>query len=229
MSDPGQTNREDRRLAAGADARHGLRLIAFFTIAFLATMAVLTGLAWHTWHSYRQMRVNQTRNFRTIELVGAITRLDEVLTMSARMAVATGDLQWEKRYRVFEPQLDAALQETMGLWPHVFLSEAVSQTNLANVKLVDMENRAFDLVRQGNRAAAAEILYSGQYEKQKQAYGAGMQQVADALHERVRMDVDRNMRVALTLIGVIGVLLVLALVAWLVALRTLRRYVAQPG
>ena len=229
MSNLGQTNGRSRPPVPGTGADKGLRIVVFFSVTFLATMVILTGLAWHTWRSYRQLKIDQTRNFRTIELAGVITHLDEVLTMSARMAVATGDLQWEKRYRVFEPQLDAALQEAMGLWPDVFISDAVSQTNLANIKLVDMENRAFDLVRQGDRAAAAEILYGAEYEKQKQAYSNGMQQVAGSLHGHVRADVGRNMRVALTIIGLIGLLLVLTLGIWLYALRTLRRYVAPPG
>jgi CHASE3 domain sensor protein len=147
--------------------------------------------------------------------------------MSARMTAATGDLQWERRYRVFEPKLDAAIQEAMGLWPEVFISEAVSQTNLANIKLVDMENKAFDSVRQGDLDSATNILYSAEYEKQKKIYSSGMQQVTDSMQQRVHADVSRQKRIAITIIVLLVVLLVLALVVWLYALRTLNRYVVN--
>jgi hypothetical protein len=41
------------------------------------------------------------------QLSDEIIYLDEVLTMSARMAASTGNLEWENRYRTFEPKLDA--------------------------------------------------------------------------------------------------------------------------
>ncbi len=45
-----------------------------------------------------------------MQLRGTIIHPDEVLTMSARMAAATGNLWWEERYRGFEPRLDAAIE-----------------------------------------------------------------------------------------------------------------------
>ena len=228
MSDLGQANRGSQP-APGTGADKGRRIVIFFSVTFVLTVLILTGLAWHTWHSYRQMKIGQSRHHRTIELAGVITHLDEVLTMSARMAAATGDPRWEKRYRVFEPQLGAAIQNIMELWPDVFMSDAVSQTNLANMKLVDMENRAFDLVRQGDLPGAVAILDGAEYAQQKQIYSDGLQQVGDVLQGRVQADVDRNMCISLTIVGVVGLLLVLTLVVGLRTLHTLRRYVVEPG
>ena len=44
-----------------------------------------------------------------------IVHLDEVLTMAARMAAATGDMAWEERYRSAEPNLGAAIEEAIRL------------------------------------------------------------------------------------------------------------------
>lgn len=227
MSDLGQADRGSQP-ASGTGVDKGRRIVIFFSVTFVLTMLILTGLAWHTWHSYRQVKTGRSRHYRTIELAGVITHLDEVLTMSARMAAATGDPRWEKRYRVFEPQLGAAIEEIMGLWPDVFMSDAVSQTNLANMKLIDMENRAFDRVRQGDLPAAVAILDGPEYARQKEIYSDGMQQVGAVLHGRVQADVDRNMRIALAIVGAIGLLLVLTLGLGLRALQTLRRYVVEP-
>src|SRR5216110_3264690 len=80
--------------------------IKLFIIAFVFTGASLAWLSWSTYDLYNHDAIIKGQLWRTEELQGTIIHLDEVLTMSARMAAATGDQQWEARYRKFEPQLD---------------------------------------------------------------------------------------------------------------------------
>jgi len=160
------------------------------TIAFIFIVASLAGSGWYAQNLYTQFRTNESKYHRIVELNGAIIHLDEVLTMSARMASATGDLQWEKRYRSFEPKLDAAIKETMDIAPKPLISKAAEQTDIANIKLVAMENKAFDLVRQGNLESAAKLLYSQEYEKQKRIYSQGMKQAVGALAKYMKAKTD---------------------------------------
>ena len=74
--------------------------------------------AWFGWTIFdvnRDAKMFADRLSQIEELRGVIVHLDEVLTMSARMAAVTGDSRWEERYRQFEPQLDAAIKETTEL------------------------------------------------------------------------------------------------------------------
>jgi hypothetical protein len=201
-------------------------VVRLFTAAFLLTVVTLGGLIWYTWRSYEQFKTGQIRNFRTVELNGVIVHFDEVLTMSARMAAATGDLEWEERYRGFEPRLDAAINEAMGLWPDVFISEAVSQTNLANIKLVDMENKSFDFVREGNEEAALEVLYSDAYEEQKRIYSDGMDQLTASMRQNVLAEIARQRGKALTTVSFLIVLVILTMAVWLYSMFILRRYLS---
>lgn len=87
-----------------------------FPMRFLTAAVILTGivLAWSSWGAYRSYQITKLakqRNIRIEQLRGSIIHFDEVLTMSARMAAATGDLVWEERYRHFEPQLESAINE----------------------------------------------------------------------------------------------------------------------
>ena len=61
--------------------------------------------------------------------------------MSARMAAVTGDLAWERRYRQFEPQLDAAIKEATALTSESGSTDAATQTDAANLKLVELDRR----------------------------------------------------------------------------------------
>jgi len=150
------------------------RLIPFVGAAVLLTLLVLIG---ESWNVYRDVRLasDQTTNILQMQtLRGRILQLDEVLTMSARMAGATGDPKWEVRYRGFEPQLDGAIKDALGLAPSFAFNQAAARTDAANIALVAIENRAFSLVRQGQLATAQALLSGTEYEAHKKVYAAGM-------------------------------------------------------
>ena len=201
-------------------------VVRLFTATFLLTVVTLCGLIWYTWQSYEEFKTGQQRNFKTVELTGSIIHLDEVLTMSARMAASTGNLEWEKRYREFEPLLDSRINEAMELWPNVFISEAVSQTNLANIKLVEMENTAFDFVREGNNESAHEVLYSDAYEEQKRIYSEGVEQVTASMRQNVLSEIARQRGKALTTISFLVLLVILTVGVWFYSMFILRCYLS---
>ena len=137
---------------------------------------------WMTWSAYRSYQALQglvTRDFRVAELRGSIAHLDEVLTMSANMAALTGEARWEARYRSFEPALDAAIKEAVRLVPEGAAS--ISQTDEANLRLVELENRAFELVRQGKASEARAVLEGAGYQTQKKIYADGLAHFSEEL------------------------------------------------
>jgi DNA repair exonuclease SbcCD ATPase subunit len=159
--------------------------------------------------------------------VATIVHLDEVLTMSARMAAATGDLAWESRYRMFEPKLDAAIQEARRLAGDRFGEAYAAQTDAANLKLVEMENRAFELVRGGRPEEARATLFSPAYEDQKRIYADGMAQLTTVLAQQTSATLaSERQRVLWSVASVVGVAPLL-LVTWLVVLVTLRNWQGQ--
>jgi len=205
------------------------RLTTQFPRRFLAFTVILTGivlvwLEWGAYRSFRAMETNQQRDFRIEELRSTILYLDEVLTMSARMAVATGERHWEERYRHHEPELDAAIKEAMSLSPDVASSEAAAQTDVANIKLVEMENQAFALVRQGHLPEARAVLFNGEYETQKRSYAEGMTRLADLLNATARAGLRAEQKGAFLSIVPAAIVISALLVAWLIVLRTMRHW-----
>ncbi len=164
---------------------------------------------------------------RLEELRGTAVRLDEVLTMSARMAALTGDLQWERRYRRFEPQLDDTIKEAMRLVPAAAGGKAAAETDAANIALVKMENHAFDLVRQGRADDAKAILFGDEYEKQKRVYAEGVAKFADSLSDAAAAALQREQRQAV--LNIMGAILPIPLliVGWLVAFRATSNWQAE--
>ncbi len=195
------------------------RPIIILGIGLIVNIAVLSWLAWDDFNSHYETQRASERGRRIERLRGRILHLDEVLTMSARMAAATGDQRWEQRYRKFEPKLDVAIKEAMQIVPSAAASEAAGKTDQANQKLVAMENRSFDLVRQGKADEAKAVLFSKEYEAQKQIYSEGMHDLAAWLSEAISKDLAEEDHHARVHVAAAVVLIAMVMGAWFVMLR----------
>jgi len=144
------------------------------SVTLLLTAIVLVWFGWYTYNTYNESYEKKLSDIRIEAVRGEIIHYDEILTMSTRMAVATGDPRWEQRYRESELLLNDAIQRAKELASEVFSQEASALTDIANQKLVVMENRAFDLIHQGRLDEAKDILYGATYLIQKRLYSVGM-------------------------------------------------------
>jgi len=146
------------------------------------TLALLTGTILVAMNQYAQSDNNEAV---LNNLQGRILLLDERLTMSARLAAATGDTRWEDRYRIAEKDLDAVLKESDALLDRVLgkgvekARAAVAATSEYNDALIVLENKCFKLVRAGDRAGAMAAVMSGEYDRLKRQYAQAAAQ-ADA-------------------------------------------------
>jgi signal transduction histidine kinase/DNA-binding response OmpR family regulator len=120
-----------------------------------------------------------------LALVAQILHYDEILTMSARLAAATGDTGLIERYEHFETKLDEALARSKALAPDAYAATATDATWTANEKLVAMEERSFELVRAGQPEAALALLSSPDYSAQKELYAQGMSRTRTAIQDSV--------------------------------------------
>jgi signal transduction histidine kinase/DNA-binding response OmpR family regulator len=207
-----------------AEADHGRasrRPIWFLSAACLVTAAVLLASVWGAYDSYQRFGVVSQRGLRIQELRGQIIHLDEVLTMSARMAAASGASHWEARYRRFEPQLGRAIDEAKSLVSDLGSTE---QTNVANEALVALEERAFELVRQGRLEQAQAILNGEQYAAHKATYAEGMERLGRQLEEAALSATRSQEERALLQLVAAAIALPLLVAGWLVVLRITDRW-----
>ena len=197
--------------------------VRLLTGALVLTGVALLAMAWSGVNSYRNIVTVQVRDLHIAELRGAIVHLDEVLTMSARMAAATGGSDWERRYRQFEPQLDSAIREAVLLTARSDRAAATAQTDAANLKLVEMENRSFALVRAGKAGEARVILFADAYAAQKKIYAGGMATLIQHLNEQLAANHRQQQHEAIFSIVATALCLVLLFFTWLSILAKLKR------
>ncbi|MCX6170343.1 MAG: PAS domain-containing sensor histidine kinase [Ignavibacteriales bacterium] len=196
-------------------------------ISLTITSLIIFVFGYFIWSSNIDFQkfVNVDQNLNN--LTGKIFYLDEVLTMSARLAAASGDLKWEKRYREFEPQLDSAIKVLKSLAPNAFITEGAGRTDSANVRLVEMENESFKMVSEGSLSKAAGILSSEEYNREKNIYHEGLEKVINNLRERTETSIDNNrIRYQWALVFIIISLITLIFV-WLGSMGVMKRYLTQ--
>lgn len=194
--------------------------VRFFTSVLVVSAIILVALGIYDYRAEKIIKGMHAHYAQIEKFRSEIIHYDEILTMSARMAAATGDTKWVERYKLYEPRLTAAIHQAIALSPGIYRKE----TDRSNkIKLLEMEHKAFDLIRAGRGSEAMSILFGDQYETQKKNY---LQAI-----ERLNMFLKGQMDAALSVekskeyfarISFITVLIML-LLSWLVIIRIARR------
>jgi len=195
--------------------------LRFVAAGWLVTMATLLGLAWNAWNSYAAFEAATRRNFLIQELRGQIVYLDELLTMSARMAAATGDLDWQERHSQHLPLLLEAIDEAKALLPGF---QGTRQTDAANAELARLEDAAFARIRAGDIRAAQALLLGEEYVRNKEIYAQGMEGLGLELESAAEATMRSQQRRAMIHVAAAAGAVPLLLIGWMVVLRILGRW-----
>lgn len=203
-----------------------LRLVSsqLVTLTVLLTLLLFIPQIWLNWQAYYNFNSITKNEFKLQRLSDEITYLDEVLTMSARMNAATGNSIWEQRYRLFEPKLDIAIKESIKLAPEAYKNEDAQKIDTANQRLVTMEYQSFDLVKKNQKEAAQLLLFSRDYENQKQIYAEGVLKRKHNISLELQQKVDEYYKSILWAILESIISLAMLVPAWLLVLHLLQQY-----
>lgn len=201
--------------------------IRFLGAALVLALAVGGVLGGHYYSLQTAIESLQDKRVRLIRNAERIRYLDELLTSSARLAAESGDLSFESRYDRYESELNALIQETASLFPDPAHTARVRDTETANRRLVDMERRAFDLVRVGRTGEAATLLASPDYLEQKGVYSQGLSAALSSLEsvQETRLRQSRRYRISIFWAGAFASVVVL--LVWYFSIRAARRWAIE--
>jgi hypothetical protein len=182
---------------------------------------------WQVWQAYTHLVGLSRQHTAMTYRVGLIMLFDEVLTMSASMVAATGDVSYETRYVSFEPLLD---KEFNAFWSQISDPEIelfVKETNEANLALGKMNRAAFALVHQGRRQKAMSLLTGDDYSKLKNIYAGGIQKTLNAVIGIIEMDTEHMISLfrIFVIFSSLGVFILLC--TWLYTVKSGRRWAEE--
>jgi len=156
------------------------RFILYFSVIFLVVSLLSIYLIWISYEVEKYLSdvlplsIIEVQEASKLDIIAQMIRYDdEVLTQSARNYAFTGDSKWLARYNEFVSKLDLRIKEAIALGDAED-KEIFKSINDANLVLVDLETKAFDLANGGDLILAQQILDSEEYFKQKASYKAGI-------------------------------------------------------
>lgn len=198
--------------------------LRLFAAAFGISLVITIFSGWQSWQLQNHFEAMSRKHVALTKGVGRIMLFDETLTMSARMAAATGDFSYEKRYDQFDPQLTTEINEVRAILPQPEIERFVGETDEANNALVKMERQAFAWVHQGKRQEALALLTGATYMRLKKVYAGGMEKTASAAIGLIERDIShlRLLSCWLAAVSAVGTLVLLA--TWFFAIRAARRW-----
>jgi methyl-accepting chemotaxis protein PixJ len=191
----------------------------------IAGSLLLTGVStWNIWNIYNSFQSTVTKQFQLQKLSDDLIYQDEALTMTARMLVNTGDLQWETRYKQFNDKYDVSIKKFLaGITPD--LRAEAAKTDVSGTKLFELEGKAFKLVRAGKQKEAAQILLGAEYTTQKKIYSDGNNAVLTKVEKSVQSELDNYQQQLFTSIVFAGATLPILLAGWILVLSAVRDYI----
>jgi methyl-accepting chemotaxis protein PixJ len=200
------------------------QLVEMITVSLLISVAMTGTSAMLVWRIYQGLQTTVDKQFKLQELSGQVIYLDEVLTMSARMAASTGNSKWEERYNQFVPKLDEAIKNVLKDVPTSMQTDP-EKTDIANKKLVDLETQAFALNHQGKSKAALSLLLGAEYEQQKAIYSDGIHSTLATLKRNVENQLQGYRQNLTWSIAFAVLTTVLMLLSWSVVLSAVKDYI----
>jgi diguanylate cyclase (GGDEF)-like protein len=157
-----------------------------------ATAALILALGGERVHFLNLQRDAQQRVEDATAAAGDLLLQDDILTMSANLAAASGERHWIARYQAHLPMIDSAIARALRLASPRTATQYEQSVKAANDSLVVMETAAFAAIDRHDLVAARAVLTSAPYREQKDRLSKGQQRFLDSLHA----DVAHNVRLA---------------------------------
>ncbi|MCK9205229.1 MAG: PAS domain-containing sensor histidine kinase [Bacteroidales bacterium] len=199
-------------------------VVILILVIITICLICLTGFVWN---SSREIESIGSRYTRLRELTAEIDRYDELLTMSARMATATGDTSWETSYRDAEPLFDSVIREAMKTGNEFVIHAALIKTEAAKKAMVVIEHRSFRFVREGKLRDANLLLSGKEYASYKKAAKNGLSSITQMIKKGMIQKLRQQRRLT-TVAFVLQFLITLSLlVVWFITIRLRGRYDAM--
>ncbi|NIM05732.1 MAG: PAS domain S-box protein, partial [Armatimonadetes bacterium] len=175
---------------------------------------------YYTWH--------WTTEAEEYVLEGAaeeLLTLDDRLTMTSTMAIATGEKEWITRYYDHKPRRTRAIQDLIRMLPVASEGDPrYADIAEAEKSMTQMEKQAFALLRANKKDKALQILTSAEYKQHKAVFSNGLTKI---YREAIASQEDRHVaQMRMFRIAVIGFLVlgVAVLLGWARATKAARQW-----
>ncbi|MCM1984929.1 methyl-accepting chemotaxis protein [Lyngbya confervoides] len=203
---------------------HAIKTHVVETVATSVALSVvlLGSSTWNVWTTYQGFKNSVTNQVQLRSTSDEVVYLDEVLTMSARMAASTGDPMWEARYWENEPKLSKALDIVTQMSTGQSKAES-EKTDAANDRLIQIEEQAFQLIKQGQKEEAFQLLLGTDYQDNKKIYSNAIQNTIAEVRQGIDQELSDYSNRLLWAVSFTGISCVFLVAGWSFILYVVRQ------
>ncbi len=177
-----------------------------YVISLAAILFLAIGVGTVTMLGLSDYQTGVAFNEDMVVISGEIKYYDEVLTMSANMMVFTGDEKWEERYHGTVSLLEESIASAVEVDSKLLLY--LDRVTNANQKLIEMEEKSFELVHEGKQEEAIDLLLGEEYAGYKEAYSKGLNQFTAAL-DIVKDNQKKMIKIKIAILILLGFFIVI--------------------
>jgi diguanylate cyclase (GGDEF)-like protein len=139
----------------------------------------------------------------------------ERLTLAANMAAVTAEQSWIDSYATYLPEAENSIRNALEMARPDIAQRFEAETKLSHDRLVELDRKVFDAVRDHNMASARGIIADPVYQYHKQIVADGTARFVEELIASARADLHKVEIVEIaSMTGAIAIAIIGAIILW---------------
>ncbi len=194
----------------------------WFIISVIVTILVIILLIGNLFYSYYAINNFERKELTLQRISGQLLSHVQNLKLTTLIAAHTGNLTWENRYREHKEKADSMLKEISGL---VRFEEGYKEIDniKQNKKIIfNIENKAYQLISQGKKKEAINLLKSWSYIKNHQELIKSTKHLNDIVNNNVQENITLRKNIILLTFIVLIILFGILIFSWYISIKTWR-------
>ncbi len=195
---------------------------AWFIISIVITVFLIFILAWHLVYSNEMIESFEQQELAVQQVSGQLQRYTDNLEMAAKMAAATGDLQWEIDYNDYRSRLDEVFDRIPELVATEEAREQIERTKTYRAEIDAIEEEALSLVARGQKREAADLLAGWVYTGNQLEVIVATENLASIMNAHINERIAYEQRLTRTLLWILAACLFVLIISWWVTIKIWR-------
>jgi sigma-B regulation protein RsbU (phosphoserine phosphatase) len=179
------------------------------------------------WQYYQNFNTLVVKEIQLQKLNNQLIYVQEVLFNSAQIYVATGEKDYEARYREYETKLNSLILESVQIAPEIYNNSELVKLEEVNKYLLEIESKSLELSLLGKSQEAQNLLKSEDYLKARKNYVLTLENIQTKIEQKISDNINQNRRrLLLSALGSSSILAIL-IPLWIYALKIFNNYLEE--
>ena len=186
----------------------------WFIVSIGITLFLAGLLVWYLAYAFSFVHSFKSEELAVERSSWKLLLYDETMSMATRVSTLSGNLKWRTTYEETRPKLDKLLVEIPEMISSPKIRDRVAKLRRYSANLNEIEDRAFELVSQGNKEEAAHLLAGWPYIKSRMQFENSAREIVDLVQGRLEDKTSQQRTLSVALLAGIAASLAALAFSW---------------